>query len=72
MMTTKNLAPDAQPGRPLRSFWSFLLGAIAIALLYIGGLKPVQTISIIGTLPTVIIIYAMIWVFIKAIKKDQW
>jgi L-carnitine/gamma-butyrobetaine antiporter len=72
MMTTKNLAPDAQPGRPLRIFWSFLIGAIAIALLYIGGLKPVQTISIIGTLPTVIIIYAMIWVFIKAIKKDQW
>lgn len=72
MMTTRNLPPTEQPSRPLRIFWSLLIGSIAIALLYIGGLKPVQTISIIGTLPTVIIIYAMIYIFLKAIKRDQW
>lgn len=72
MMTSKNLTTSEQPGRSLRLIWAFIIGGIAIILLFIGGLEPIKTISVVGALPTVAIMLVMFYIFIKAIQRDNW
>lgn len=72
MMTTKNLPATEQPGRALRVAWAIFIGALAIAMLFIGGLKPVQTLSMIGSFPMTLIIFGMFYVFFKVIIRDKW
>lgn len=72
MMTTKDLPATEQPGRFLRVAWAVFIGTLAIALLFIGGLKPVQTISIIGSFPMTLIIFGMFYAFFKVIIRDKW
>ena len=72
MMSTKDLSATEEPGRALRISWAVFIGALSIALLFIGGLKPVQTISMIGSFPMTLIIFGMFYVFFKVIKRDDW
>ena len=37
-------------------FWAVILGALALALMFLGGLTPLQTAATAGSLPTMIII----------------
>ncbi len=77
MVTTKELSNDAEPPRWNRVFWSLGVGAIAISLLLIGGISSAQSVTIIGSIPGVIIMTLMIWAFFKetrkgwVIKKDK-
>lgn len=68
MVTTKRLTADNEPPRWNRVFWSLGIGAIAISLLLIGGIRPSQTMTIIGSLPVAIIIFLMVWAFFKDIR----
>lgn len=64
----------AKPGKeaPLsvKLFWGCVLGAIAAALLLAGGLKSVQTISIIGALPFGVAVIGALFSFYKALKME--
>jgi glycine betaine transporter len=46
--------------RPLVIFWGFVLGGLALVLILSGGLKALQTASIIGALPFVLVIYLLL------------
>ncbi|GIS21114.1 MAG: hypothetical protein CM15mP120_30300 [Pseudomonadota bacterium] len=40
---TEELPPTQHPARWHRVFWAFLLGLLPITLVYLGGLKPLQS-----------------------------
>lgn len=69
MITTKNLGPNDEPPRWNRVFWSLGVGAIAISLLLVGGITAAQSITIIGSIPAVIIITLMLVAFFKEVKN---
>ncbi|MEW9672851.1 BCCT family transporter [Ammoniphilus sp. 3BR4] len=55
-MTTKSLNPGEEPQRWYRLFWVFFLIAIAITIMVLGGMKPIQASSTLGAFPLLFII----------------
>ena len=47
-----------------------LLGGMAVALMYLGGLKPLQTASLIVALPLVFVIALCVWSFLRWLRED--
>lgn len=72
MVTTKEITEDDEPSRLNRVVWSLLLGALAISLLLLGGLKPLQTASVVGGLPMMIVCIIIPISFFREVKKDGW
>ncbi len=50
-ISTRNLPGDQEPSKSNRLVWAFSLAFIAVGLLMVGGLKAVQSTSIIIALP---------------------
>ena len=69
MITTKDLGHEDEPPRWNKIFWSLGVGAIAIVLLLCGGISAAQAVTIIGSVPAVIIITLMVVTFFKEIRK---
>lgn len=72
MVTTKNLSGFAEPPSWIKIFWAFALGIAVIALLLIGGIRPFQTVTIIGSLPLVVIATLVLASFFMEIKRHGW
>jgi len=69
MVTTKELSGDEEPPKWNRIFWSITLGIIAIALAYIGGIRPAQTTTVISSLPIVVIATLILIAFFKDMRQ---
>ncbi|MDQ7095164.1 L-carnitine/gamma-butyrobetaine antiporter [Desulfosporosinus sp. PR] len=69
MVTTKELSGEEEPPKWNRIFWSIVLGVIAIALAYVGGISSAQTTTIIGALPMFFITILILISFFKDIRK---
>jgi glycine betaine transporter len=54
-----------------RLTWGFFIGAISVTLLVTGGLKGVQTASIIAALPFAFVMIAMMFSVAKLLKKNE-
>ncbi len=54
-----------------RVFWAFGLGVVPIALLFLGGLKSLQTASVVVSLPLLVISLLMAWSLVRALRQDQ-
>ncbi|MDW7674127.1 MAG: BCCT family transporter [Bacillota bacterium] len=67
MLTSKG---DLEPIVPLRIFWGTVNGAIAAVLLYIGGLGALQTASIASAFPFMIVMFAMSYALVKALRQE--
>jgi glycine betaine transporter len=67
MMTTNG---SLSPGNKIKFTWGILLSAIAIVLLYSGGLQALQNMMIIAALPFSIIIALMAISLIKALREE--
>ena len=51
-VASKNLAAgEREPRRWNRLFWALALGATAVSLMYLGGLEPLKTVSIVVRVP---------------------
>ena len=61
---------DINPDNKLKIGWGVLCSTIAAMLLMTGGLKAVQTVSFIFSLPFMILMIFMIWSFLKAIRQE--
>ena len=48
---TRNMSEHEHPARWHRVFWAFALGVLPVCLLFLGGLKVLQTASIVASLP---------------------
>lgn len=68
MVTTKEITENDEPSRLNRVVWALLLGTLAISLLMLGGLKPLQTASVIGGLPMMIVCIIIPISFFKEVK----
>lgn len=68
--TTKEITEEEEPARWLRVLWAMLLGVLAISLLNLGGLKPLQTSSLIVATPLIIIVLLLVMSGVKAMRKD--
>jgi len=70
-VASKDLAPDQEPRRWNRIFWALALGGIALALMNIGGLKALQTSSLIVAVPLMIIMVISVFSLFKWLKQDK-
>ncbi|WP_243292873.1 BCCT family transporter [Bacillus sp. FJAT-47783] len=59
-----------EPIRWNRLFWAFALSILPLTLMYIGGLSTLQTASIVGGFPLIVIITLLSISFVIAVKKD--
>lgn len=66
------LVSMGEPKSPpkLRIFWSLLIGAVAGVLLIAGGLKALQTASIVAALPYSIVLAVTTWGLYKAFREE--
>lgn len=60
-----------EPMRWNRLFWAFGLSVLPLTLMYLGGLSTLQTASIIGGFPLIIITVILAVSFMKAVKQDM-
>ncbi len=70
MVTTKELTGEEEPPKWNRIFWSLTLGLIAVAVVSIGGIRPSQTMTIIGSLPIFIISLLILVSFFKDVRAN--
>ncbi|RXT01549.1 BCCT family transporter [Ammoniphilus sp. CFH 90114] len=59
-----------EPARWIRLFWAFVLGSVAIILLYGGGLSALQTLSVITGFPILFIFVIMTKSLFQMLKED--
>jgi len=67
---TLNLKAGDDPARWHRVFWAFAFGLMPVALMYIGGLRVMQVIVLIASLPILIIGVFMSISLVKTLKAD--
>ncbi|HHW41696.1 MAG TPA: L-carnitine/gamma-butyrobetaine antiport BCCT transporter [Syntrophomonadaceae bacterium] len=72
MVTTKEITEDDEPSKLNRVTWALLLGVLAISLLFMGGLGPLQTSAVVGGLPMMIVCIVIPISFFKEVKKWGW
>ncbi|MBL4954748.1 L-carnitine/gamma-butyrobetaine antiporter [Neobacillus sp. OS1-32] len=72
MVTTKGITENDEPSRFNRISWALILGLLAISLLLLGGLQPLQTSSVIGGLPMMVVCIIIPISFFREIKKTGW
>ncbi|KGP72594.1 BCCT family transporter [Pontibacillus yanchengensis] len=61
---------EEEPLRWNRLFWAFALCLLPLTLMYLGGLGTLQTASIVGGFPLIIIMIMLAWSFMKASNAD--
>ncbi len=67
MMSTNG---NPEPAKKIKIVWGVLVAGIALSLLLAGGLKAVQTATIVFALPFTVVIVLMAWSLWKAIRHD--
>lgn len=68
MLTTNG---SINPPNSKKILWGIIQSVMAVGLLMAGGLKPLQTISLVAAFPFIFIMFAACAAFIKAIKKEK-
>ena len=67
---TRELKEHEHPARWHRVFWAIALGALPLSLLAIGGLRELQTASLVASLP-ILIIYILLAISIMRTLGDE-
>lgn len=69
--TTKKLGEGQEPERSNRLFWCFAIAILPLTLMFLGGLKSMQTASVLVGLPVMVILVLMMITTSKYIKEDN-
>ncbi|MDE0155788.1 MAG: BCCT family transporter [Gammaproteobacteria bacterium] len=69
-ISTKNLGGDKQPARWNRFAWAFALAIIAVGLITAGGLRTVQTSTVIAALPLFPVLVILFLSLLKWLRRD--
>ena len=67
---TLHLAAGDDPARWHRVFWAFALAALPIMLMFIGGLKAMQSVLLVVSLPVLIVGVLMSVSLVKSLRND--
>ena len=70
ILSTLDSLGNPEPPKPIRILWGFIIAAIAGVLLYAGGLKAMQTASIIAGFPISIFILVMGMTLLHSIRRE--
>ena len=68
---TRYLKPDQHPLRAHRVYWAIALGFLPSVLLFIGGLKALQTASIVASVPLLIIYFILALSIVRVLKEHN-
>ena len=69
--SSKSLAEGQDPSRAHRVFWAVLLGLLPITLIYMGGLRPLQSAVTIASVPLLIVTYVATYGLAKNLKERE-
>lgn len=69
--TTKELDEGQEPERSNRLFWCFAIAILPVTLLLLGGLKSMQTASVIVGLPVMLILVCMMITTVRYLQEDS-
>jgi L-carnitine/gamma-butyrobetaine antiporter len=72
ILSTKRITGEQEPAGWNRISWAVVLGILALVLMAIGGLKAIQTSSVLVSLPMLFIFIIIFIGFFKVIKEDDW
>jgi L-carnitine/gamma-butyrobetaine antiporter len=70
--TTKQLSIHDEPLKWTRVTWALIIGALTLGLLFLGGMEPVKTSSIVGAVGVTVIICLLTWSVFKDMNKYGW
>ena len=62
---------EEHPPARYRVFWGLAIGAVAAVLLYAGGLKALQTASIVAALPFSVIVIMATWGLYRSLREED-
>ncbi len=68
MISSKDLKPGVDPDRNLRLVWCFAIAILPIGLLFLGGLQPLRTASIVMGLPMLLLLAIGLKAFLNMIR----
>ncbi len=68
---TRRLAPGQDPERWHRVFWAIALAALPLTLMFVGGLKVVQTATLVVSLPLLFVGVMMSWSLARQLAADH-
>lgn len=70
MVTTKELSGEEEPPKWSRVFWSVALCCLTLALVNIGQLKAVQTMTVAASIPMLFVTTMIIFNMLKGLRKE--
>jgi BCCT family betaine/carnitine transporter len=68
---TLHLPAGDDPARWHRVFWAFALGALPITLLFIGGLKVMQVVLLVVSVPIMVVGVVMCLALVRSLREDM-
>jgi BCCT family betaine/carnitine transporter len=68
---TRNLKAGTDPERWHRVFWAFALGVLPVMLMFVGGLKAIQSVVLVVSLPVLVIGVAMTVSLFKSLRQKE-
>ena len=68
---TRQLSPGDDPARWHRVFWALSLAALPISLMFIGGLKAMQSVLLLVSLPILLVGVLMSVSLVKSLRADH-
>lgn len=71
VMATMSSKGSAHPPRVVTVIFGVLMGAIACAMLLVGGLGALQRAAILGAVPFTFVLVAVTWAWIKALREED-
>ncbi|WP_346301529.1 BCCT family transporter [Halomonas sp. BM-2019] len=69
-VTSRKLSGYQEPKRALRLTWAFLIAGVGVALIQLGGLRAVQTSTIIVALPMIPVLGILSWSLVRWLRQD--
>ncbi|MFP3427092.1 BCCT family transporter, partial [Pseudoalteromonas sp. SIMBA_162] len=69
-VTTRELSGYQEPKRSVRLIWAFLIAGVGVALIQLGGLKAVQTSTIVVALPMIPVLFILTWSLVRWLRQD--
>lgn len=69
-VTTKTLPPNGEPARWNRLFWAVVFCLLAVALMLIGGIEAIKTISVVTGLPLILVLFLVMLSVKKMLEQD--
>ncbi len=69
-VTSHKLSGYQEPRRSIRIVWALILAAVGIVLIQLGGLKPVQTSTIVVALPLIPVLVILTLSLLRWLKED--